>query len=214
MTATLSPAEAGTPAAEHCATHRRSRGRLIGAAAVAVAGVSLIGTGAFSAWDATASVSSGGIGAAVVTPALVDANGGAFTTAVSNLLPADYYYRYVDVQNNGSAASTYTGTVAASGDLAGYMTVEVVSCSVAWTAPAGVSTCTGTQTTLGSGTPTTSTPLTVTHGSITNGIANAQHVRYKVTFSATAPITLQGKTGSISATVSNTVVGGRDRTGA
>ena len=213
VTTTLTP-DAAAPAPAPVHAHRRSRGRLVGAAAVAVAGVSLISTGAFSAWDATASVSSGGIGAAVVTPALVDANGGAFTSAVANLLPADYYYRYVDVQNNGSAASTFTGTVAASGDLAGYMAVEVATCSVAWTAPSGVSTCGGTLTTLTTGTPTTGAPMTVNHGSITNGVGNAQHVRYKVTFSATAPITLQGKTGAISASVSNTVVGGRDRTGA
>lgn len=206
MTATVTDTETAH-------THRRSRGRLVGAAAVAVAGVSLIGTGAFSAWDATASVSSGNLGAAVVTPALVDANGGAFTTAVANLLPADYYYRYVDVRNDGSAASTFTGTVSATGDLAGYVSVDVVSCSVAWTAPSGTSTCTGTQTVLGSGTPTTATALTVAHGSIGNGAAAAQHVRYKFTFAATAPATLQGRTGSLSATVSNTVVGGHDRTG-
>ncbi|WP_091243486.1 hypothetical protein [Klenkia soli] len=201
---TVTPSAAPAP----CHTHRR-RGRIVGAAAVALAGASLLGTGAFSAWNATTAVS-GNVAAGVVTPALVDANGGSFTTAVANLLPADYFYRYVDVRNDGSAPSTFTGTVTASGDLAGQVLVEATSCSVAWTAG---SVCSGTTTALGTGTPTAATPLVVNHGTVANGASAAQHVRYKFTFSASAPSTLQGKTGSLSATVSNTAVGGNDRTG-
>ncbi|CAB4925895.1 unannotated protein [freshwater metagenome] len=51
----------------------------------------------------------------------------------------------------------------------------------------------------------------MSHGSI--GAGAVQHVRYRFLFSATAPISLQGVSSSISATVSNTVVGGTDRTG-
>jgi hypothetical protein len=211
VTTTAPTQETTAPSAAPCTTHRR-RGRYVGATAVAVAGASLLGTGAFSAWNATASVS-GNVAAGVVLPVMVDANGGSFTTAVANLLPADYFFRYVDVRNDGNTPSTYTGTVTATGDLAGQVLVDAVSCSVSWTTPGGVSTCTGTTTSLGTGTPTLSTPLTINHGTVANGAASAQHVRYRFTFSATAPTTLQGKSGSLSATVSNTAVGGNDRTG-
>ncbi|MCO7218775.1 hypothetical protein [Klenkia sp. PcliD-1-E] len=191
-----------------CARHGRRR-RLAGAAALAVAGTALVGTGAFSAWDATDSAT-GALSAGTVAVSMVNANGGSFSTGVSNLVPADYFYRYVDVTNSGSATSTFTGSVSASGALAGSLQVDVATCSVAWTTVAGVSTCTGTQSPLASGTPTTSTPLTVPHGSI--AAATAQHVRYKVTFSSGASASLMGAAGSISASVSNTVVG-TDRTG-
>lgn len=194
-----------------CARHGRRR-RLAGAATLAVAGTALVGTGAFSSWGATASAT-GGLTAGSVAVSMVDANGGSFSTAVGNLLPADYFYRYVDVTNSGSAASTFTGSVSATGALAGQLQVDVTSCSVAWTTVSGASTCPGTTTALASGTPTTATPLTVAHGSIGTGAGNAQHVRYKVTFSAGASSTLQGAGGSIAASVSNTVVGGTDRTG-
>lgn len=179
---------------------------------MAVAGASLLGSGAFSSWNATAT-STGAVTAGIVLPAMVDANGGSFTTAVANLLPLDYFYRYVDVRNDGSAPSTFTGSVSATGDLAGQVLVDAVSCSVAWTSSPGTSTCSGTQTSLGTGTPTAATPLTVNHGTIANGAAGAQHVRYRFTFSGSAPTTLQGKSGSLTASVSNTVVGGNDRTG-
>jgi hypothetical protein len=206
---TTDPQHPETPA--HCARHGRRR-RLAGAAVLAVAGTALVGTGAFSAWDATASAT-GALGAGSVAVSMVDANGGSFSTGVANLLPADYFYRYVDVTNSGSAASTFTGSVSATGDLAGQLQVEVTSCSVAWTTVSGASTCTGTTSVLATGTPTTSTPLTVAHGTIATGAAAAQHVRYKVTFASGAPTSMQGKTGSIAASVSNTVVGGSDRTG-
>ncbi|SDG08263.1 hypothetical protein [Klenkia brasiliensis] len=206
---TTDPQHPDTPA--HCARHGRRR-RLAGAATLAVAGAALVGTGAFSSWGATASAT-GGLTAGSVSVGMVDANGGTFSTAVGNLLPADYFYRYVDVTNSGSAASTFTGTVTATGALAGSLQVDVTSCSVAWTTVSGASTCSGTQTVLASGTPTTGTPLTVAHGSIATGAGNAQHVRYKVTFASGASTSLQGATGSIAASVSNTVVGGTDRTG-
>ncbi|MEI4272341.1 hypothetical protein TEK04_11470 [Klenkia sp. LSe6-5] len=187
--------------------HRRRR-RLRGAA-IAVAGAALVGTGAYSGWDGTTKVDSGTLAAGVVTPALLDVNGGTFTTGISNLLPGDFFYRYVDVRNAGSAPSTFTGSVTVTGGLTGYVQVEAATCTVAWV---GTS-CAGTPSTLGTGTPTALLPFTFSHGTIGSGALAAQHVRYKFTFVDTAPLTLQGATGTISAAVSNTVVGGLDRTG-
>ena len=189
------------------AVRRRRRG--VAAIALACGGAALVGAGAFSSWDTTASVSSGSLSAASGTATLLDANGGTFTTGVSNLLPGDFFYRYVDVRNDGTSANTFTGTVAATGDLAGQVAVDAVTCSLPWIGNicAGV-----TSTSLGSGTPATGAPVAITHGTIATGTAAAQHVRYKFTFSNAAPSTLMGKSGSLTIAVSNTLVGGTDRT--
>lgn len=149
-------------------------------------GVSLVGIGAFASWSATANKDSGTLSAANASATLLDANGGTVTTGVADLVPGDYFYRYVDVRNDGGAAALFTGTVSTAGDLAGYLTVEAAACVLPWLTVASVSTC-ATPTVIGSGLPTSSTPsVAVTHGSIGAGAANAQHERYKVTFSSTA----------------------------
>ena len=106
----------------------------------------------------------------------------------------------------------FTGTVRVTGDLSGQLSVDAVTCSVPWTTVAGASTCTGTTRNIGNGTPTTATDVTVAHGTIGAGAADAQHVRYTFTFSGTVPSSMQGKTGSIAISVTGTVVGGTDRT--
>jgi len=186
---------------------RRSR-RGVAAVALAAGGAALVGAGAFSAWDVTTSVDSGTLSAGSGSAAtLLDANGSTFTTGVSNLLPADYFHRYIDVFNTGPLA-TFTGLVKASGDLAGQLSVVAETCPTAWTA-AG---CPGVPTPprIGSGTPVSGTPVTVAHGPI--AATTVQHVRYTFTFSGTAPDTMQGKSGQLAISVSNTVVGGNDRT--
>lgn len=194
------------------APRRASRRGPVAALALGIGGALLVGTGAFSAWDATSSVSSGPLSAGSGAAALLDANGGVLTTGVANLLPGDYFFRYADVRNDGSYASTFTGSVAASGELAGALAVDVVTCSLPWTTVGGVSTCPGTtSSSIGSG-ATLTAPVTVNHGSINTGALAAQHVRYKFTFSANAPMALQSKTGTVTISVNNTVVGGNDRT--
>ncbi|NEK86108.1 hypothetical protein GCU60_10105 [Blastococcus saxobsidens] len=217
ITTTQNPAEPAIDVVVHRFVSEeqepRPRRRRIAALALAAGGATLVSAGAFSSWDATANVTSGTLSAGTGSAQLLDANGGIFTTGVSNLLPADWFYRYVDVQNDGSQASNFTGTVTVTGDLAGQLAVEATSCSVAWTTVAGVSTCTGTTKPLaGPATPAAGVPVAVNHGSIGSGAANAQHVRYMFTFSSGAPATLKGKTGSIAIGVTGTVVGGTDRT--
>jgi len=195
----------GTPQAP---ARRRRRG--VAAVALATGGAALVGAGAFSAWDATTSVDSGSLSAGTSSAAtVIDATSGTFRAAVSNLLPEDYFYRYIDVVNTGPSTS-FTGAVAVTGPLAGYLAVEAATCPTAWTTASA--SCTGVPTppSIGSGTPTADTPTPVAHGQIVS--SGVQHVRYKFTFAKDAPKTLQGASGALSISVSNTVVGGNDRT--
>lgn len=183
--------------------HRRRAAAL----ALTTAGAALVGGGVFSAWNVTSNVNSGTLSAATGAATLLDANGGVFNSGVSNLLPGDYFYRYIDVRNDGTVANSFTGTVDATGDLAGNVAVEATTCPVAWVA----NVCVGTTGNIGSGTPN-ATPVSITHGTIGVGALAAQHVRYKFTFSSSAPATLQGKNGTVTIGVSSTMVGGNDRT--
>ncbi|WP_299953320.1 hypothetical protein [uncultured Modestobacter sp.] len=201
--------------AHHCGTcpPRRPRARRVTALALAAGGAALVSTGALSSWDATAKVDSGDLTASSGETTLLDANGGAFSAAVANLLPNDYFHRYVDVRNDGTQVHTYTGTVSATGDLAGYLSVDAVTCSVPWTTVAGASICGGVQgTSLVSGASALNAPVVLTHGSIATGAAAAQHVRYTFTFASNAPSSLQGRAGKVTIAVNNTLVGGNDRT--
>ncbi|MFQ1004219.1 hypothetical protein [Modestobacter sp. SSW1-42] len=188
------------------------RRRRVAAIALAVGGATMLSTGAFAAWETTASAQSGALSAASGSAALLDANGGTFTfSGVSNLVPKDFFYRYVDVRNDGTGPNTFTGTVAAGGDLVGHIAVEATTCTGAWVPATGV--CAGTVSApIGSGTPTAAAPVTVNHGVIATGATAVQHVRYKFTFAEGAPATLQGKNGSLTISVNNTLVGGNDRT--
>lgn len=176
---------------------------------LAVGGVTLVTSGAFAAWQATSSVSSAPVNAASVAVDIVDASGGTFSTAVPDLLPGDYFYRYVDLANKGTVPSTFAGTLAASGDLGAALGVTVESCSVSWSTT--TATCPGTTTTLLPATPSASS-VPVSYATINPGVANAAHVRYRFDLPLSAPSSLMGKTSTISSTVSGSVIGGNDRT--
>lgn len=188
------------------ARRRRRRAAVVGAA---VGGICLVTSGAFAAWQATSSVSSASVDAASVGVEIVDASSGSFSTAVPNLLPGDYFHRYVDLQNRGTVASTFAGTVSASGTLGAALGLGVEQCSVAWNTANG--TCAGTVTTLLPATPSAAS-VAVSYRTIAPGAAQAAHVRYRFELPASAPATLMGQASSISATVSGTLVGGNDRT--
>ncbi|MGQ7294961.1 hypothetical protein [Quadrisphaera sp. KR29] len=176
-----------------------------GAVALLVAGCGLLGTGAFASWQATASASSATMRAATVGATVVGATGGQLTTPVSELLPGDWLYRYVDVTNTSSVAGAFTGSVSSTA-LGSGLTVAVDSCSADWN-PATAA-CPGTQSALASG-PLTSA-LAVTHGSLAPGAV--QHVRYKVTVDSSAPASMMGTSGALTMAVVADLVGGRDRT--
>ena len=201
MLSTIEPATS-THETPRPRTLRRGR-RLLGTAVLTVAGLGLTGTGAYASWQAMTIPSSEQIsiaGVAHEAAAVLDAGGGSLTTGVADLAPGDYFYRYVDVRNDDPAPGTFAGTVEADGPLAGHLAVEATSCTLPWDTTGGASTCPD-PTPLGSGVPTAGGPVTVTHGQIATGTAGAQHVRYRVTFSPTAPAHLHGHTGTISITV-------------
>ncbi|WP_299035235.1 hypothetical protein [uncultured Pseudokineococcus sp.] len=203
MLSTTEPAT-GTHAISHPRTPGRAR-RLLSTAVLTVAGLGLTATGAFASWQAVTTQSplqisaatSAATGTDAATAALVDAGGGSFATGVADLAPGDYFYRYVDVRNDGRAPATFTGTVSADGALAGHLAVEATSCTLPWDTTGGASTCAD-PAPIGSGVPTAGAPVPVTHGDIATGDAQVQHVRYRFTFSPTAPDRLQGQTGSVS----------------
>lgn len=190
-----------------CPDQTKGRRRRLALTAAGVAGVSMVTTGAFASWNASTTASSGALNAANGTVAMVDANGGTFNSAVANLLPGDYFYRYVNLTNDGSATAPFAGTLAGTGDLGAHLSAAVDTCSVPWTSTAGASSCTGTTTPLLASTSIAS-PANITYGTI----ASVQYVRYTFTFSTGAPATMQGKAGVITATVNTALVGGRNRT--
>ncbi|MXI17171.1 hypothetical protein GRW34_22685, partial [Escherichia coli] len=133
--------------------------------------------------------------------AMIDANGGSFATAVPDLLPGDYFHRYVDLRNSSSAAAGFAGQVTATGDLAGVLSVQVDGCPQASSAD---HTCSGIVTPLVAKTAASSA-VPVNYGTIAPGDSNAKHVRYLFTMSDTAPATMMGKSGTIAASVSSTL---------
>lgn len=205
MSLALRPTTPGaSPEQQDCARHS-SRRRRVGAVVLVVGGCSLLGTGAFASWQATASASSASLKAATVGATVVGATGGQLTTPVSDLLPGDWLYRYVDVTNTSTVAGAFTGTVS-SAALGSGLTAVVESCSATWTTASA--SCSGTQTVLASG--SVGSGLAVAHGTLAPGAV--QHVRYKVTLDPSAPSSLMGTTGSLSMSVVSDLVGNRDRT--
>lgn len=191
-------------APRHVATRRRHAAAL----GLALGGVTLVGSGVFSAWSVTSGVTTGALTAAASAVAMVDANGGTFSTPVPDLLPGDYFYRYVDLRNTSGTTGAYAGNVAATGDLAAVLSVQVDSCPQPW---ATDHTCAGTSVPITVQTPASS-PVATDYGQIAPGDAGRKHVRYKFTFSADAPATAMGKSGTVTANVVGTVMGNRNRT--
>jgi hypothetical protein len=141
---------------------------------------------------------------------LIDANSSTFNAPVSDVLPGDYWYRYVDLRNDGSAASSYTGLITATGDLTGVLNAQAERCSIAWTSNGQ---CLGSTTTLLADTLATDTGVAVNYGTIAAGTTVAAHVRFRFKMLDTASQTLMGKTGTLAISVSGITTGGRDRTG-
>lgn len=215
MTAgTLHGASTTTTGAEHhgtcpaaAARRRRRRAAVVG---LGVGGTLLVTSGAFAAWQATTSVSSAAVQAATAGVEIVSANGGTFSTAVPDLLPGDFFYRYVDLNNRGTVASAFAGTVGATGSLGAALQVVAETCSTSWTTTSA--SCSGTTTTLLTARPLGATGAEVSYGTIAPGATNAAHVRYRFTLPPDAPSTLMGQTSAITSSVSGALVGGSDRT--
>ena len=104
------------------------------ATAGAVAGVLMIGAGAFAAWTSSTTVTTGTYSAATVTASDADHDGTVFTSAISDLLPGDYAYRYRTLTNTGSVTQSFSAAVTGAGALTGTggLQVTVDSCATAW----------------------------------------------------------------------------------
>ena len=176
-----------------------------GAAAVALAATALVGAGAYAAWTSTSTSTTGTQAAATVTQTGADVPGSVFSTAVSNLLPGDFAYRYRSVQNTGSIAQEMTLALSGSGALtaAGGLTVKVDRCADI----VDLGTCLSWSPVRAAGAPTGSVSL----GSFAPGAT--QELRYTLALPENAvQATFQGTTGTVTATITGATRAGQDRT--
>lgn len=192
-----------------CRDGRSHRRRRLSVGLLGAGALGLIGTGALASWTTTSQTASGTISAATAAVALVDANNTTLTSQVSDLLPGDYFYRYVDLRNDGTSSTAFSGLLTATGDLTGALTAQVDRCSISWSSSG---TCLGAITSQAPETVVDQTGTSVTYGNIGNGLAGIAHERYRIKLADTAPASLQGKTGTLTISVSGATTGGRDRT--
>ncbi|MFB9376645.1 hypothetical protein ACFFKU_04470 [Kineococcus gynurae] len=205
------PLRRSTPGTD-CPHRRAARRRRFGLALFLVGGGSLLGGGAFAAWQTSSALTSGAVTAATSGVDVLDASGSSFTAAVSDLLPGDYFYRYADVVNTSPNANAFAGSVGTTGALLGNLLVQADRCSVAWTTTGGTSTCSGTTTSLAAEQTIPTGGTTVSLGTITPGAANSAHLRYRFKLSDSAPQSLMGTSSTLTIGASGTLTGGRDRT--
>jgi spore coat-associated protein N len=175
--------------------------------------IALVGAGTFAAWQSTTGGTTGTYSAGSVTASEADTNGTTFSSAVSNLLPGDYAYRYRVLSNTGSVSQVFTGAVTGAGTLAstaGGLTIAVDSCSVAWTTVSGVSTCSGTTTNLLATTGVSTSP-SISYGTL--AASGTQNLRYTLALpSAANQATFQGTSGTVTVAITGAGSGTGDRT--
>lgn len=173
------------------------------------AAVSMVGAGAYAAWTSTTGGTTGTYSAATVTASETDHGGTTFSTAVSNLLPGDYLYRYRTLDNTGSVSQTFTGAVTGTGTLAataGGLQITVDSCATAWSG----GNCAGGSTTIRTLTDTAGSP-SISYGTLAAGAKT--YLRY--TFSLPSGInqgTFMSTTGTVSVAITGATAAGSDRT--
>ncbi len=174
-----------------------------------LSGMLLLGGGVLAAWTPSSAMTSGSYGAADVRVQAVDANGTTFSAGISNLLPGDYMYRYVDLTNSGTVSQGFTGSVSGTGTLVGALTVQIDTCSVSWS---GNGTCSGSTSSLKA---ETSTASSVPFSFPTMAAAAVSHARFQFKLAANADqTTYQGTAATMTVNISgsSTVSGGQDRT--
>ncbi len=181
--------------------------RPLAGGAVLIVGGALAASGAYSAWTSSSSRAINGT-AATVTATHLDTNGTVFTTAVTNLVPGDFLYRYSDLTNTGSVSQAFTGATTGGGTLgtaATGLTIQVDACAAAWVA----NVC-ATPTVVKAVTSVATNPA-ITYSTLP--AAGVQHLRYTFGLPTNADqTTLQGQTGSITVAVTGTAAAGTDRT--
>ena len=96
--------------------------------------------GVLAAWSQTSSLISGSYTTGIVTTSFTDTGTNAWTTSVPNLIPGDYVYRYLRIDNTGTVKQDFALTVAGvtngtdnawASDPS--LRITVTRCAVAWT---------------------------------------------------------------------------------
>jgi len=163
-------------------TARRTRHNVTLAAVIAATGVVATSAGVYAALNATASNTTAQAVGSGTLKLVMAANGGGFTTAISNLAPGDVVKRYVDLTSSGTLDATGITLAVTDGtatklttDATNGLKVTVSTCSVAWTLT-GTGSCSGTSNT----TPVTGTAVaslgTATPGTVVSGAVPASSV--------------------------------------
>jgi hypothetical protein len=189
-----------------------TRARRRRAAALLLAtGAVLTASGTWAAWQSTGSITQSVNSANVTVSVAEGASGSAtWTTGITNLLPGDYFYRWVELTNTGSVPQAFTGTLGGSLVLPGALTAWISSCDVAFAPPS--TTCSGASTNhLGtSGTPAAFGALS---GLGTINAGATKHLLVKVLFDASAvQATYQNLSSTLTLSFTGTATGGADRT--
>lgn len=177
--------------------------------ALTVAGASLLGAGTYAAWTSSDVATTGAQTTATVTQTNTDVNSTTFTTALTDLLPGDYLYRYRDVHNTGSVAQTMSAAVAGTGVYVatGGLFVAVDRCTVLWTG----SSCSGTTSAVLASTDVATLP-TASIGAL--AVDAHAYLRYTFTLASAASYATFGgaKTGTVVVTTTGATRAGQDRT--
>ncbi len=195
-------------ASKRSASKHAARGSFPVATAGAVAGVVMIGAGAYAAWTSSTTATTGTYTAATVTASDADHDGTVFTSAISNLLPGDYAYRYRTLTNTGSVTQSFSAAVSGAGVLAGTggLAITVDSCATAWASGVCSGGSSSVQTLVG-----VSTSPTISYGSL--AAAAAKYLRYTFTLpSGAAQGTFMSTTGTVTVAITGSTAAGSNRT--
>lgn len=153
---------------------RRFSPHLIGAYAVAAAGLALTAGGVYAALTATASNTVPQSASSGILSLTMTANGAGFNQSITNMAPGDTVNRYISLSQGpdldgkditlgvADGASTLLTTSATKG-----LRATVTSCPAAWTPGTGAGTCSGTPSVLLAGVPLSTLsaePVTVKAG--------------------------------------------------
>jgi hypothetical protein len=191
-------------------TETRGARRRRAAALLLATGAVLTASGTWAAWQSTGSLTQA-VDSAEVTVSVADGGSGSATwaTGISNLLPGDYFHRWVNVTNTGSVAQTFAGTLSGTLTLPNAMTAWISSCSVAFT---GTNCSGGTSANL-LGTEATPAAFGALSSLGSIGAGATKHLLVKVVFSASAnQATYQDQNSVLTLSFTGTATGGADRT--
>lgn len=190
--------------------NRRTRRRRA-AALLLAGGAVLTASGTWAAWQSTGSITQS-VNSANVTVNVADGGSGSTTwsTGITNLLPGDYFHRWVTVTNTGSVPQAFTGSLAGSSTLPGALTAWVSSCDVAFAPPS--TTCSGASSNH-LGTSGAHAAFGALSGLGTINAGATKHLLVRVLFDASADqVTYQNQSSTLTLSFTGTAAAGSDRT--